>query len=254
MRPRATARTAARPRCRGPAGAPATPAGQAGRAATAARPRSPAQRAGCGAPAAQAVCRWRRGGRRDAGRPASRQLAVHIEPGAGLAHEAADLVQPVRPAAQLAARDELDAAVIGVLHRAALHVETQPLQAGFGRLQRGGPGAGVPGGEQVVALVQHEGGVTGAHQRLGGRSPQALAGGMGLVQQAAALCVGGRAAAGAGQRGGSRRGGHAGTVRRQRATLWLSSPGSALWASSCIGWTERAMPRCPSASSSMPLR
>jgi hypothetical protein len=57
------------------------------------------------------------------------EVSVEVEPPAVLAHEAACFMQPVRSAAQLAAGNEFNRAVVGVLQGAASHLQSEPLQA-----------------------------------------------------------------------------------------------------------------------------
>ena len=87
------------------------------------------------------------------------QVAIHVEPAAVRAHEAAALMQAVRAACGVAlAGDELDFGM-GVVHLpVSPHLQAQPFGAGV-EIQGRRPGAGMSGGLQVVATFEDKGGV-----------------------------------------------------------------------------------------------
>lgn len=71
------------------------------------------------------------------------------------AQELADLVQALRPTAELAAGDEFDGRLIFIDHAVLANLQTQPAQAGF-EPDVGRSGARVPGVAQVVSVLEHE--------------------------------------------------------------------------------------------------
>ncbi len=95
-------------------------------------------------------------------------------------------MEPVSPAAQLAASDELHPSMFSILLHMLFYFQAQPFEPRLVGLQRCWPGAGVPAGQQIVQQVQNIGAVTRAHQRLRRRRAQSIGGGKVLVINAAA--------------------------------------------------------------------
>ena len=118
-------------------------------------------------------------------------------------------ITSVRPAADLAAGDELDQRVVGVQHVVASHFEVQPAHGRVEHRRLGGPRPRVPGVAQVVAQAQHVSAVARPHQGFGARRLQVQRAG---VPAPAAGRVGQGGAAGAGGVGGARAHGEAGIV------------------------------------------
>jgi len=115
------------------------------------------------------------------------QVTVHVVPAAVFPDEAADFMQAVRAAGLAAAGNEFHGGVVGVLITGLLDSQPEPLEIRRIRLKGGGPGAGMPGGEQVGQLVEHESAVARAHQRFGRGS---LHGQGAFMPAPAAVCVG----------------------------------------------------------------
>ena len=80
---------------------------------------------------------------------------IDVVPTTALAHEAAGFVQSVRTPAEPAARDELDHGAVVGQHLVPAHIQPQPAQAGLENHGLGRSCAGMPGGLEIVALLQH---------------------------------------------------------------------------------------------------
>src|SRR6187431_3217584 len=95
--------------------------------------------------------------------------AVEIPPARALEYEAAALLEHPALARLPPVRAELDGPplVPDEPRFDVDHLETGPAQVGL-QVERRGPGSGLPGRREVRGIAHDEGGVPGAHQRLGG--------------------------------------------------------------------------------------
>ena len=122
-------------------------------------------------------------------------LAVEIQPTTILAYESAGFVQACCPARLAASGNELDRGVMIVLLAVLPDLQAQPFQVGWIGFELGRTRIGMPGIEQVLQLVEHEGAIARPHQGFSGGRHQAA---RPLVPELAALLVAGATAARAG--------------------------------------------------------
>ncbi|SIT37170.1 hypothetical protein BN2475_100153 [Paraburkholderia ribeironis] len=102
------------------------------------------------------------------GRPLFADITVDIAPAAVVAaHEAAQLVQPVRASAHFVAGNEFDGGMIGVAFGECLDLQSEPTRC-VGRrgvrVEIGGAGVRRPGGAQIIRCTDHIRAVARAHQ------------------------------------------------------------------------------------------
>src|SRR5690606_21443207 len=121
-------------------------------------------------------------------------FAIQVEPAPVPKLEAAEFVQPRGPPALAVAGNEFDCGVSGVLLSVLPDLQAQPFQVGRVRIQPGRARMGMPGVEQVLQLVEHEGAVARAHQGdRGGRLQVARAAMPGFAAAAVGLAAATRA-------------------------------------------------------------
>ena len=93
-------------------------------------------------------------------------ICLHIKPSFPLAHKLAVLMQPHSAPGDTVTGDKLHFGVVGAEQAVAAHFQTQPARFRL-EIEQAGARAGVPGGQQVIAPLQHKGAVARTHQVLG---------------------------------------------------------------------------------------